>query len=205
MIRNIFRLIDKVYRKFYRWYCLIHNKCMLYINCVNYGDNLSIRGPIFIRGGNISIGNNVIINSNMESNPIGGDTQTIMNTYSTGKILIGNNVGMSNCTLCAYDQIIIEDDVMIGGNVKLYSTDFHSLRYDSRIKKIDTDIKSKEILIKKGAFIGGSSIILKGVVIGERAVIGAGSVVTHDIPNDEIWAGNPAVFIRKIKNGSMDK
>ena len=47
-------------------------------------------------------------------------------------------------------------------------------------------------------FIGGGSIILKGVTIGERAVVGAGTVVTKDIPAGEIWAGNPARFIRKL-------
>ena len=49
-------------------------------------------------------------------------------------------------------------------------------------------------------FIGANSIILKGVTIGERSIIGAGSVVTKNIPDDEIWAGNPAKFIRKINN-----
>ncbi|MEI3417887.1 MAG: DapH/DapD/GlmU-related protein [Blautia sp.] len=55
------------------------------------------------------------------------------------------------------------------------------------------------VVIKNGVFIGANSIILKGVTIGEKAIIGAGSVVTRSIPDGEIWAGNPARFIRKIK------
>ena len=55
------------------------------------------------------------------------------------------------------------------------------------------------VIIKDGAFIGAHSIILKGVIIGEKSIVGAGSVVTKSIPDGEIWAGNPAKFIRKIE------
>lgn len=53
------------------------------------------------------------------------------------------------------------------------------------------------ITIEDHAFIGAHSIILKGVTIGKCSIVGAGSVVTHNIPEHEIWAGNPAKFIRK--------
>ena len=77
-------------------------------------------------------------------------------------------------------------------------TDFHSLDFKKRICIPDTDIKTGSIVIKKGAFIGSHSIILKNVTIGENSIIGAGSVVTRDIPANEIWAGNPVKFIKKI-------
>lgn len=66
------------------------------------------------------------------------------------------------------------------------------------MQKIDPGIKSKPILIKEGAFIGAHSIVLKGVTIGKYSVIGAGSVITKDIPDNEVWAGNPARFIKKL-------
>ncbi|WP_212635306.1 acyltransferase [Pseudozobellia thermophila] len=54
------------------------------------------------------------------------------------------------------------------------------------------------MVIKDRAFIGAYSIILKGVTIGENAIVGAGSVVTKSVPDNQIWAGNPAKFIRSI-------
>lgn len=66
------------------------------------------------------------------------------------------------------------------------------------MRKIDPGIKSKPILIKEGAFIGAHAIVLKGVTIGKYSVIGAGSVITKDIPDNEVWAGNPARFIKKL-------
>ncbi len=61
------------------------------------------------------------------------------------------------------------------------------------------DYTCGEVRIKKNAFIGTGTIITKPVTIGERAIVGAGSIVTKNIPDDEVWAGNPARFIRKRK------
>lgn len=148
--------------------------------------------------GKITIGENTKINSGKQFNQIGGDTRTVIRTINSGIICIGDNVGISNSALVARNSIMIDDDVRIGGSCKIYDNDFHSLRYEYRLKPIDDDIKSSPIHIKRGAFICAETIILKGVTIGEMSVVGAGSVVTHDIPDYEIWAGNPARFVRKI-------
>lgn len=146
----------------------------------------------------IFIGEHFGCNSGLKYNPIGGDTCTILRTIDNGIIRIGNNVGMSNATLVAWNGIEIEDNVTIGGGVKIYDNDFHSLDYDTRVYRPYKDIRSKPVKICKGAFIGAGSYILKGVTIGEKSIVGAGSVVTKDIPSGEIWAGNPAKFIRKV-------
>jgi acetyltransferase-like isoleucine patch superfamily enzyme len=84
-----------------------------------------------------------------------------------------------------------------GGDCKIYDTDFHSLNFEKRNRLPDNDVRSGAVNIKYGAFIGTGAIILKGVTVGEKSIIGAGSVVACDIPDNEIWAGNPARFIRK--------
>lgn len=88
--------------------------------------------------------------------------------------------------------------ILVLGGTKIYDTDFHSTNPHKRLHG-NTDVPSKPIHIGERVFIGGHSIILKGVTIGDEAVIGACSVVTRDVPAREIWAGNPAKFIKKIQ------
>lgn len=179
-------------------YSHLFNKLIMKYYRVSYGIDLQIQGKLLIQGkGKVTFGDNVTIYSKFEVNPIGGD-RTVFQTLGNGKICIGNNVGISHAIFCSHDQIIIEDDVLIGGGVKCYDTDFHSLSYEQRMKKTDTHVKSKPICIKRGAFIGAHSIIMKGVTVGEKSIVGAGSVVTKSIPDGEIWAGNPAKFIKLV-------
>ena len=83
-------------------------------------------------------------------------------------------------------------------NSVIYDTDMHSVEFEYRVQTPDIHVKTAPVIIKEGAWIGGHSIVLKGVIIGEKSVIGAGSVVTRDIPDSELWAGNPAKFIKKL-------
>ena len=179
----------------------LYNKAILTYRHVKYGKNLKINGRIYCvsntRDG-IEIGDDVSINSSLSGNPIGGDTKTILFAKGNGKIRIGNNCGISNATIFATDTITIENNVRIGGGTKIYDTDFHYLDLERRLQE-EGGVK-KPVVIKEGAFVGAQTIILKGVTIGKEAVIGAGSVVTKSVPAGEIWAGNPAKFIRSISN-----
>ncbi|HZK54109.1 MAG TPA: acyltransferase [Desulfosporosinus sp.] len=184
--------------KFRRGINKVANIFNLKKNKVITGTDVYIRGRMYIEGTGITIGSHVWINSEISANPIGGNEFTSFVTYNKGNITIGNNVGLSNVAICSMASVTIDNDVMIGGSCKIYDTDFHSVEYEKRMMLHDQDIHTAPIHIKKGAFIGAHSIILKGVTIGERAVVGAGSVVTKSIPDDEIWVGNPAQFKRKI-------
>ena len=128
----------------------------------------------------------------------GGGHKTIFSFGPEAHILIGDNVGISNSCFRIRKGITIGDNVNIGGDCKFYDSDMHSVEYEYRISCPDTHTKIEPIIIEEGVWIGAHSIILKGVRIGKRSVIGAGSVVTHNIPENEIWAGNPARFLRKI-------
>ena len=96
--------------------------------------------------------------------------------------------------------IKIGNNVKIGGGTTLIDTDAHSLSFKDRRNEI-SDVKNridKEIIIEDDVLIGANVIILKGVHIGARSIIGAGSVVTKDVPEDCIVAGNPAKVIKQL-------
>lgn len=100
------------------------------------------------------------------------------------KVVIGNNVTVKS-GVQLYNGLTLEDNVFIGPNVTFTNeTVPRSKTYDPG--------KLKNTLIKKGASIGGNATILPGVEVGEYAFIGAGSVVTCDIPRNTLWYGNPA-------------
>jgi acetyltransferase-like isoleucine patch superfamily enzyme len=86
---------------------------------------------------------------------------------------------------------------MIGGGVTIVDTDFHSLNPQHWHTAADLlNMKRIPVVINDNVFIGMNTIILKGVVIGSNTVIAAGSVIIKSIPDNQIWGGNPAQFIR---------
>ena len=112
-------------------------------------------------------------------------------------IEIGDNF-YSNHNLIILDpaKVIIGNNVFIGPNVSIY-TAYHPLDKDLRNEGYE---QAKKIIIKDNVWIGGSVIILPDVTIGENSVIGAGSVVTKDVPPNTVVAGNPAKIIKKINH-----
>ena len=188
-IKKLKYMLDKLYNQF-----------VFIIRKPQYKTKPEINGKIYLVGKPeaISFGEGVRINSSLESNPIGGSTRTVIFAKAGASIHIGNNVGMSNCTLFSACRIEVGDNVLIGGNTKIYDTDFHSVKYEERMEKMDTHIGTAPVTIEDGVFIGAHCIILKGVRIGQKSVVAAGSVVTKDIPSGELWGGVPAKFIKRI-------
>lgn len=175
------------------------NILLLKMNRVAYSD-FKIFGLIALMNkGTLSLGQKIRINSSRYANVIGGDTRTSFVIKKGASMQLGNNISISNAAFYCNSKIIIEDNVMIGGSCKIWDSDFHPL--DPEIRKINPreQFITRPIHIKESAFIGGCSIILKGVTIGRNSIIGAGSVVSRDVPDNEIWAGNPATFIKKLK------
>ena len=177
----------------------LHNAFMLRYKKVEFTNKPKIRGKLRVYGrGRIILGKNVEINSSLGSNPIGGDTQAIFSVGHGAVLTIGDDTGISNATIFCKEKVTLGSNVKIGGSVKIYDSDFHALDFLER-RNPETDItKLAAVTIGDDCFIGAHSIILKGVEIGARSIIGAGSVVTRSIPEGEIWGGNPAKHIRKI-------
>lgn len=165
------------------------------------GTGLRVRGAIDLHLGRraiMRIGPRCRFKSGFAENAVGGYRRLGIWVFNDGNLTIGAGVGISGSTIVCAREIIIEDEVNIGGGCNIYDTDFHSTVPEARLAQPDTDVRSKPIVIRRRSFVGGHSLILKGVTIGEAAVIGAGSVVTNDVPAGEIWAGNPARPVGKV-------
>jgi acetyltransferase-like isoleucine patch superfamily enzyme len=141
------------------------------------------------------------IHSGYYANTFGGERLSIITVFNHGKLVIGSNAGISSTTIICTNQIIIGSNVLVGGGSCIYDTDFHEIEY---ARRDGSQVQSKPIEIKEGAFIGGYCHILKGVSIGKGSVVAAGSVVTKDIPDFEVWGGNPARFIKTINDGESN-
>lgn len=153
-----------------------------------------------LRGGTIMIGKNFGCNNSLTSNTIGLIQPCIFDVVEEkSQIIIGNNVGISGSTINATKSVVIEDNVLIGSGCIITDTDSHPIEYYNRIKNDMTKTHRSPILIKEGAFIGARSIILKGVTIGRHSIVGAGSVVSKDVPDKCIVAGNPARIIKYLE------
>lgn len=166
------------------------------------GNHSNIQGEVGleVKGGSVVIGDYFTCKSGMMTNPLGSNLNSFIRVGQLGKLDIGNNVGLSSTSIWCNDSITIEDNVKIGARCIICDTDCHSLDPLLRVNpKTDAcNAKTAPILIRKNAFIGASSIIFKGVTIGENSIVGIGSVVTKSIPDNQIWAGNPAVFIKNV-------
>lgn len=144
----------------------------------------------------VVLGARVRLNSGFTNNPVGGFRRLGLWVGKAGRLYISDDVGISNATIVCMNRIYIGEHVMIGGDCKLYDTDFHPI---SATERLDHDPAATcPIDIGHHAFLGGHAIVLKGSEIGEGAVIGAGTVVAGKIPANEIWAGNPARFLRRV-------
>lgn len=120
---------------------------------------------------------------------IGENCNICSHCYIENNVKIGNRVTIK-CGVQIWDGIEVEDDVFIGANVS-----FTNDKYPRSKNHEWTLLKTR---IEHGASIGSGSTILPGITIGRNAIIGAGSVVTKNVPAGEVWFGNPAHSVRTI-------
>ena len=125
----------------------------------------------------------------LEKAQIGKNCNICATCFIENDVRIGDNVTVKN-GVYLWDGITIEDNVQIGPNVTFTNDKYPRAKQSFDIQKT---------IVKRNASIGGGSTILGGITIGENAMIGAGSLVTKNVPANELWFGNPAKFIRKIE------
>ncbi len=205
-MHHLFVLIFKVTIRI-KFYCLskfwfLYSTVLLYFNKVKVGKGLYVLGSPRINvslTGKFEIGDNFKFRNGYMYSDTGDNRPCKFLISKKGNLLIGNNVAMTSTTITCYNSIIIGDYVKIGGGTTIFDTNFHSIDYKVRASSEDTvNAISAPVLIKDPVFIGTSCIICKGVVIGKHSIVAAGSVVVKSIPDNEVWGGNPAKFIKTI-------
>lgn len=154
------------------------------------------------------IGNDFYMTNGDAINPIGSNLRGTFYLEPGANVTIGDNVGMSSTRLWIAQGLTIGNNVSIGAGVLIIDTDCHPL--DCRMRRSDKEqhfsqeqihaaTQSAPVVIEDDVWIGAQTIILKGVTVGARSVIGAGSVVTKSIPADCIAAGNPCKVIKSLR------
>ena len=160
-------------------------------DCAFYGRTLFRRAP----ASSLAIGDRCIFRSAVWSNQVGVDRPCQLSTLQPGAhLLIGFDCGFSGTVLAAAESIVLGDRVVCGANVTITDTDWHGTLPEER----RDGAKSAPVEIGDDVWIGLNALVLKGVRIGRRSVIAAGSVVTRDVPEGVIAAGNPAVVVREL-------
>lgn len=185
-------------------------KLVMKMTKTKYGKNLLLKGVpvIFNKGGaTLKIGDHVTIKSSFLSNLVGLYSRTIIVTRAPGAVIeIGDNVGISGATIYARKGIYIGENTCVGGNCKILDNDFHPIDAEERLRLLNDVhggdaadlIPTREIHIGKNCFLGCNSIILKGTVLGDGCVVGAGAVVSGKFEDNCVIAGNPARVIKRL-------
>jgi len=161
---------------------------------VTYGKNLVGNRCAIKNNGRIWIGDNVCLNSN----PAGESYKTGLMTYfESSSIRIGNNCEINGTMIYSRSEVTIGDNCMFGPGVCILDSDSHNTSIDP-VARRSGEIKSHPIKIGNNVWVCRQSIILKGVNIGDNSIVAAGSVVTRNVPSNQLFGGNPASFIRTL-------
>lgn len=174
-------------------------KIFLLINNCSFGRNLKTYNAIptlrISKDMNLfKLGDNIRFNNYSD---VSWYCKNCIHLQKGASLIVGDNTGFNGVLIFSSQRIEIGDFVNIGGGTKICDTDFHNLEWDKRREpSTNTKAKTAPIIIDDDVFIGMGCTILKGVHIGPRAIIGAGSVVCKDIPADCIAGGNPCRVIK---------
>jgi len=192
--KDIPHYIDCVLLIFTSKYWSLLNRSLASYRGVIIGPLCLFRGCcIFRRLPNTSIefGNSCSFNSSHSSNLIGVYSPCMFSTLNrNAEIKIGNSCGFSGTVIAAAKSIKLGDNVRCGANTMITDTDWHT--DDLRTGK------DAAVIIGDNVWLGYGVKVLKGVSIGENSLIGAGSIVTRDIPANVVAAGNPCKVIKNL-------
>ncbi len=192
----------KVASEWRRGWAYPRARLLFALNGIAWGSAWRLYGVPIIqkhRDSQMAFGSGLNLRSTTRSNPLGPNRPVMLVTWQAGALLaVGRDFGMTGGSICAAREIVIGDGVTVGANSILIDTDFHALDPECRLRGQD-QAATAPVRIEDEVFIGMSCLVLKGVTIGRGCVVGAGSVVTNDLPSGWVCAGNPARPIRPLE------
>jgi acetyltransferase-like isoleucine patch superfamily enzyme len=157
------------------------------------------RDPYLSIAPDVKLGKNVKLSKfiNLYGCQVGANTKIGAFVEIQRNAIVGKNCKISSHTFIC-EGVTIEDNAFIGHGVTFINDAYPRATTAGGGLQTESDWTVERTLVKKGASIGSGSTILSSVVIGENAIVGAGSVVTKDVPANTIVAGNPAKVLREI-------
>jgi len=136
--------------------------------------------------------------SDYKRSPLGAGSRCKFVTFPGARIILGDGVIFAGTVIVARKSVEIGDGTGVAANVVIADSDFHVVWPPERRFELAPIEEAEPVKIGRRVWIGYGAIILKGVTIGDNAIIGAGSVVTGDIPANTLAAGSPARVIRRL-------
>ena len=199
-IRRVFRSIHFRYHGAMGWLSVDLSEAVCDGAISAFGRPIIIVCP----GSSIQLGSGAMLISKSFATVLGVNHPVVLRTLLTGaKIAIGKRVGISGGSICAAHLVDIGEDTLLGANVTVADTDFHSTNPYHRSGHSGAIVCTRDVVIGKRVFIGTNSIVLKGTTIGDNSVIGVGSVITGQIPENVVAAGNPCRLLRHFTPEEM--
>ncbi|MCT4616235.1 MAG: acyltransferase [Marinifilaceae bacterium] len=203
---TIFDLFSLIYNRIILFWLLgirsnVIFKIKAFLWNVKYGKNIKCYGSVFLNRGHlssISIGDNcLLISGKRRGTACSIYSPVKFRTYKGGKIIIKDDVELSGTSITVRStSCTIGSKTMIAPNCIIMDSDFHTV--SPKYRRNPGFENDREIIIGENVWIGSRSTILKGVKIGDNSIVAAGSVVTKNIPSDQMWGGIPAKFISKL-------
>jgi len=182
---------------FYGWLAILFFK-LLYPG-FSIGRNAKAWGLFSVHlmnSSSLSIGDDFHLISCARRSAINQFSRAQFTAFPGASIELGRHVGLNGTTISSKRSISIGDDTMIAANTIIVDSDFHTLWPPKDRWKTTTSLSDREVVIGKNVWIGMNCLILKGTVIGDNSIIGAGSVVSGEIPANALAVGNPARVIK---------
>lgn len=201
MLREALNTPWKIFNVLGSWLSYPYVRIMFLLNGIRWGVGWKFYGAPVIqkhRRSQMNFGSGLQLRSRLRSNPLAVGHPVLLATLNeNAELTIGNDFGMSGGCIVVAEKVTIGNNVIIGANSTVIDTDFHPIAFEQRALDPQGG-KSKPVVIEDEVFIGMHSLILKGVTIGRGSVVGAGSVVTSNVPAGVIVAGNPARVIKTL-------